>query len=220
MTLDRHWPPRHIEPPARPAHPWMLLGVGALAGASALILYQAQTRNRVGHHPPDSAPGRTSRQSRQDDYRVVGRTVTIDRPRQELYAYCRDFQNLVNFMQHVRSVSVRDMIASWTLSGPRGDVQVETRIVSDKEGEQISWRSTEASEIETTGKIMFRDAPAGRGTEVTALIAYIPPHGEIGRWIATAFQREPAMQGRRELKRLKMLMETGEIATNHNRRDG
>ena len=42
--------------------------------------------------------------------------------------------------------------------------------------------------------------------------------GALGRWIATAFQAEPALQGRRELKRLKMLMETGEIATNRSRK--
>lgn len=49
-------------------------------------------------------------------------------------------------------------------------------------------------------------------------MAYVPPAGEIGRWIAKLFQAEPQIQGRRELKRLKMLLETGEIATNANRR--
>jgi uncharacterized membrane protein len=35
--------------------------------------------------------------------------------------------------------------------------------------------------------------------------------------VAKLFQAEPSLQGRRELKRFKMLMETGEIATNRNR---
>ena len=60
----------------------------------------------------------------------------------------------------------------------------------------------------------FRDAPGGRGTEVEAIVAYVPPAGDLGRWVAKAFQAEPQAQGRRELKRLKMLLETGEIATN------
>ena len=64
----------------------------------------------------------------------------------------------------------------------------------------------------------FRDAPGGRGTEVEAIIAYVPPAGELGRWVAKLFQAEPAIQGRRELKRFKMLMETGEIATSATRK--
>ena len=92
------------------------------------------------------------------------------------------------------------------------------RIIDDRENEQIAWRSTENSEVDTEGKVMFREAPAGRGTEVEALIAYVPPAGELGRWIAKVFQAEPAMQGRRELRRLKMLLETGEIATASNRK--
>jgi uncharacterized membrane protein len=76
----------------------------------------------------------------------------------------------------------------------------------------------EGSQIDTEGKVLFRDAPGDRGTEVEAIVAYKPPAGELGRWIAKLFQREPAVQGRRELKRLKMLLETGEIATAQNRK--
>lgn len=65
----------------------------------------------------------------------------------------------------------------------------------------------------------FRDAPAGRGTEVEAVVAYVPAGGEAGRLIARLFRLAPAMQGRRELRRFKMLMEAGEIATSRNRKD-
>jgi uncharacterized membrane protein len=60
--------------------------------------------------------------------------------------------------------------------------------------------------------VKFRDAPGGRGTEVEAIIAWVPPGGDLGRLVAGLFQKDPLVQGRRELKRLKMLMETGEIA--------
>ena len=62
------------------------------------------------------------------------------------------------------------------------------------------------------------DAPGNRGTEVTALIAYMPPMGALGRVVAKLFQADPAIQGRRDLKRLKMFLETGEIATSANRK--
>lgn len=195
------------------------LGLGAAAGAAGYAWWARANRADRVDHPGDSAPGRTARRSRFGGYAVTGRTVTINHPRQELYNYWRDFKNLPLFMEHVKDVDVQGDLTRWIIAGPMGrDVHVETRITDARDGEQIAWRSTETSDIDTEGKVMFRDAPAGRGTEVLALIAYKPPGGEIGRWIASLFQREPALQGRRELKRFKMLMETGEIATNRNRR--
>ncbi|NWG47141.1 MAG: SRPBCC family protein [Alphaproteobacteria bacterium] len=168
----------------------------------------------------DSAPGRTARRARFGGYSVVGRTVTIRKPRQELYDYWRDFANLPRFMESVKEVAVEGDLTRWTIAAPAGrTVSVETRIVEDRPGELIAWRSTEGSDIDTEGRVHFKDARGGRGTEVEAIIAYKPPAGELGRLIATLFQSEPALQGRRELKRLKMLMETGEIATSRNHRE-
>ena len=63
-----------------------------------------------------------------------------------------------------------------------------------------------------SGRVEFRDA-GQRGTVVTATITYDPPFGVVGKIIAKMFQREPAIQARRDLRRFKQLMETGEIAT-------
>lgn len=210
--------PRRAPPPDRSA---MLVALGALAGAAGYAFWARQNRwERVRRaHPADSAPMHDARQGRFGRYAVVGRTVTIARPRQELYAFWRDFSNLPRFMENVKEVTGEGELSRWTLRGPMGrDVTVETRIVNEDEGSQIAWRSTEHSDIDTHGKVMFRDAPGDRGTEVEAVIAYDPPGGEIGRWAASVFQAEPRLQGRRELKRFKMLMEAGEIATSRNRR--
>ena len=43
--------------------------------------------------------------------------------------------------------------------------------------------------------------------------------GEVGKAVAKLFQREPSVQARHDLKRLKMLMETGEIATSARQRE-
>ena len=192
---------------------WLALVFGAAVGGMVHL-----TRRRSAR-PADDAPRHTTRQRRFGAYAVTGRTVTIARPRAEVYAFWRDFTNLATFMENVHSVEVDGDLTRWVIRGPFGaDVTVETRIVQDRKNEIISWRSTPDSDIDTEGKVSFRDAPGKRGTEVEARIAYVPPAGEIGRWVAKAFQAEPAIQGRRELKRLKMLMETGEIATNRNRK--
>lgn len=202
---------RHLDLPRGTTAGLLALATVGLVG---FALYQQQTRNRVPDRRSDSAPGRTARRNRFGRHAVVGRTVTIAKPRQEVYEFWRDRANLSGFMEHVESVEAVDGLSRWTVAGPAGThVHLETRIVEDRPGELISWQSTEASDIETRGKVRFRDAPRGRGTEMEAIIAYVPPVGTLGRWVAKAFQAEPHMQGRRELKRLKMLMETGEIAT-------
>ena len=114
---------------------WMALGLGALAGAAGLVYYQQATRNKVGYRPPDAAPPRTARTRRVGRYAVAGRTVTIAKPRDELYAFWRDFQNLPRFMENVRGVELSGDVTWWTIAGPLGrDVSVETRIVEDIEG--------------------------------------------------------------------------------------
>jgi uncharacterized membrane protein len=146
---------------------------------------------------------------------LVGRTVTINRPRQELYAFWRDFRNLPEFMENVESVTPGDDGRShWVIKAPAGkSVEWDAILTEDVPGEVIAWESAEDAEVKNTGRIEFRDNTAGRGTEVSATIVYDPPAGEVGKLIAKLFQKEPKIQARRELRRFKQLMETGEVST-------
>jgi hypothetical protein len=96
---------------------------------------------------------------------------------------------------------------------------VDTRIAREVDGELIAWRSTEESEIDTEGRVTFEDAPGDRGTRVSLIIAYKPKGGAVGDAIATLARRSPALQARHDLKRFKMLMETGEIASSARTRE-
>jgi uncharacterized membrane protein len=193
----------------------------AAAGLAAAATYAAlRFGQRTEPRPPDHAPLRTRSDNRRGDLTVVGRTVTINRPRAEIYAFWRDFSNLEKFMENIEKVETNGAGRfRWHIRALLGQtVEVDTEIAQDIENELISWRSLPDSEIVAHGKVTFRDAPADRGTEVEAVVAYEAPGGELGRLIATIFRREPSVQGRHELKRLKMLLETGEIATSANRR--
>lgn len=168
----------------------------------------------------DDAPGRTARRSRFGDYAVTGKTVTISKPeRERLFAFWRDFTNLASFMENVDRIELLGGDRSrWTIRAPGGGtVDVETEIAEERAGELIAWRSTGASQIDTEGRVAFRDAAGGRGTEVELIVAYKPPFGRAGQAVAKLLQREPAIQARRDLRRFKMLMETGEIANSANR---
>jgi len=145
---------------------------------------------------------------------LVGRAVTINRPRAELYAYFRDFANLPSFMDNIERVDVRDATHShWVVKAPAGrTVEWDSTITDEVEGEYFVWASDPGADIANSGRIEFRDAGA-RGTVVTASLIYDPPGGVVGKLIAKLFQREPAIQARRDLRRFKQLMETGEVAT-------
>ena len=172
----------------------------------------------------DDAPTRAHRDDKEGELAIVGKSVLINRPRNELYAYWRNFANLPTFMHAIESIRMTGEKRSvWTVKAPAGQtVTLDTEIAVEVENETIGWHSVEGSQIKTAGMVTFADAPAGRGTIVSAEIGYEPPAGDVGRLVAKLFGAEPNIQARHELKRFKMLMETGEIATgaNHKSNDG
>jgi len=171
----------------------------------------------------DDAPPLTSKHSAtvaaaQDDLDLPGdsvstRSVTINRPREELFAYFRDFANLPAFMDNIERVDVTDATHShWVVKAPAGrTVEWDSTITEDSPPLVFAWASV--GDVPNSGRVEFHEAGA-RGTVVTASIAYDPPAGAIGKLVAKLFQREPAIQTRRDLRRFKQLMETGEVSTN------
>lgn len=148
---------------------------------------------------------------------IVGRTITIDRPRAEIYAFWRDFQNLARFMENIQRVDVLDAKRShWVVSAPGDDsVEWDAIITEERDNELIAWKSAEDADIKHLGRVEFRDGPPGRGTEIKVVLAYEAPGGGAGKLIAKLSQKEPQIQARRDLRRLKQLLETGEISTTH-----
>jgi uncharacterized membrane protein len=149
----------------------------------------------------------------EDDDVLVGRSVSINRSRHELYDFWRDFRNLPLFMENIESVALIDATRShWRVKGPADStLEWDSILTEDVPGEVIAWTSVEGADVPNTGRIEFRDASNGRGTIVTATIAYDPPASKLGELNAKLFGREPKIQARRDLRRFKQLMETGEI---------
>ena len=190
-------------------------GLGLAIGGLAFGAFLSQ-RRKGGD---DDAPFYT-RKSTDGDNAVLGRTVTIRKPRAELYAFWRDFGNLPKFMENVETIRNEGDHRVWVIKAPAGQtVEIKTEVCEDVEGKRIAWRSVEGSDIETSGSVEFADAPGDRGTRVSLVMSYDPPAGNLGRAIAKLFQREPEVQARHDLKRFKGLMETGEIATSAHRKE-
>jgi uncharacterized membrane protein len=192
-------------------------GLAAAAGTAAFLLSRRTGSGGAPVEEISDAPDHVWRRGTGHyDPNVLGNTVTVGRPAQELYDEWRDFTRFPRFMENVESVEKIDAKRSrWMIKAPAGStVELVTRISEDVPGKAIAWMSEPDSEIETQGRVEFLDAPPGRGTYVRLVMRYSPPGGVIGKGIAKLLQREPKIQSRRDLKRFKSLMETGEIATN------
>ena len=198
--------------------PDLSLAATVLALSIGAGLAVGKAMKTVPRRPPDSAPGRTARRSRFGSYQVVGRTVTIQAPRSRIYRMWRDPGHLAHVAESLSAVRVSGDIVTWVIRTPSGDVPVETRLVEDRRDEALAWRSTDTAQVEIEAKVQLRDAPAGRGTEVEAHVAWRPRGGVVGQWTAALRGADLMTRGKQDLKRLKMLLETGEIATAANRK--
>ena len=147
-------------------------------------------------------------------HEVVLKSVTIGKPREQVYAFWRDFSNLARFMENIERIDVIDERRShWVVKAPAGKtVEWDATVTEDEPGRRIAWTTGETADVKNSGFVEFKDAPGDRGSEIHAQIVYDPPGGGVGEFFAKLFQKEPGVQAHRELRRLKMLLETGEIA--------
>lgn len=145
----------------------------------------------------------------------VTERITINTSPQELYSFWRNFENLPRFMRHLESVRTLDERTShWIAKAPAGrSVEWKSEIIDDQPGSRLSWRTVPESEITHTGAVTFEPATHGRGTVVRVQLKYEPPGGVLGSRIARLLGEEPKVQIHDDLRRLKQLLETGEIAT-------
>lgn len=145
----------------------------------------------------------------------VEKTLTINKPAAELYRFWHNFENLPHFMKHLKSVTVQDSKRShWIASAPLDkSIEWDADIVEERENELIAWKSAPGADVDNSGFIQFQPAPDNRGTEVKVVTEYNPPMDELGSVIAKLFGKAPEQQIGDDLRRFKMLMEAGEIAT-------
>lgn len=143
----------------------------------------------------------------------VVHSITIRRPRNEVYGFWHNFANLPRFMAHLESVQVLDERKShWKAKAPAGTtVEWDAETIEDRPNERIAWRSLPDASIPNSGSVEFRDAPGDRGTEIHVELRYQPPGGKLGALVAKLFGEEPEQQVKGDLRRFKQVMETGEI---------
>ncbi|HEU5041396.1 MAG TPA: SRPBCC family protein [Gemmatimonadales bacterium] len=143
----------------------------------------------------------------------VEQAVSISRPREELYRFWRNFENLPRFMDHLESVRVLDEQRShWVAKGPAGSrVEWDAEIHNEIPNELIAWRSLPGSEVDHAGSVHFSPAHED-GTEVRVILRYDPPAGKLGAAVARLFGEDPSHQVAEDLRRFKQVMEADDLA--------
>jgi uncharacterized membrane protein len=141
------------------------------------------------------------------------KAITIRRQPADVYQFWRDFRHFPTFMSHLESVAVLDQRRShWTAKGPAGRlVEWDAEITEDRPNELVAWRSLPGADVPNAGRVRFSPAPGDRGTEVRAEIDYTPPAGALGSAFARLFGQEPRQQVQADLRKVKEVLETGEV---------
>jgi uncharacterized membrane protein len=191
-----------------------LLGMAMLLAGGALAWRGAAHQGWLGR---STEIGARRRGTRPDRAIRIEKSVTINRPREDLYRYWRNFENLPQIMTHLESVrQVSDRVSHWVARAPGGGtVEWDAELTEERENERLAWQSLENADVPNSGSVTFRDGPGGRGTELHVTLTYEPPMGALGRTVASLLGEEPEQQVEDDLRNFKQSMETGEVATNN-----
>jgi uncharacterized membrane protein len=142
----------------------------------------------------------------------VTKAIVVARPRYEVYAFWRDFENLPRFMYHLESVrNIDGGRTHWVAKSIAGrTVEWDAELVEDRRNERLAWRTVGAGDdVRHAGAVMF--LPHGsQATEVEVDLTYDAPGGKVGATIAKLFGQEPGQQVQEDLERFKHIVETGD----------
>ena len=186
------------------------VAVAACTLVDAMIAMQMTSEKSPasGHDPESFALG-----DAQQGTVKLRATVTINRPIEEVYEYFRNLENLPQVISHLDAVRVTSENRShWKAKAPAGmTVEWDAEIDEERENELISWHSLEREDVDNTGSVRFTRALGDRGTEVHAIMEYHPRGGALGAKLAALFKAIPQTELQRDLRRVKQLIETGEV---------
>ena len=179
--------------------------IGALAsvaGVTALDIYCAQHCTRQEKISPDAERAESS--------------LLIGRSPEECYRFWRDVENFPRFVPEILSVrKTGERSSHWTaaLPGNTGELEWDAEITEDAPNERISWRCTPRAGLTMNGTVDFQAAPGKRGTIVRLQMEY----DHAGRTFAAPFSKllgkHPKQTAYKALRRMKQLLEVGEILT-------
>ena len=134
-------------------------------------------------------------------------TITIERPREEVWRFWRRLENLPRVLEGLESVEeIGEGRSRWRarVPGRKEPLEWEAEIVDEREGERLAWASLPGSDVDSEGVVEFADATGG-ATEVRLAVRFDPggPAGAVLRRVGPVSR----MLLQEQLRRLKRILE-------------
>jgi len=145
----------------------------------------------------------------------VKESVRLECPVDEVYRFWSRLENLPTFMKNLAVVTdLGGGRSHWVARGPGGvRVEWDAEIINEIQNKVLAWKSLPGGDVVSAGSVAFEPARGNdSGTQLTVTLQYQPPAGKFGKLVAQAFGSEPSQTIREDLRRLKQLLEAGEIA--------
>jgi uncharacterized membrane protein len=143
---------------------------------------------------------------------LVEKTIAVDAPVEQVYAYWRNLSNLPLWMSHVREVRpVGDNRWHGVVDGPAGvPVEWDSELLNVEENREMTWHTVGDADVGSVGRVRFQ--PEGAGTRIHVQMRYTPPGGVVGHAVAKFFGADPRTEMDDDLMRKKSTIETGKPA--------
>jgi uncharacterized membrane protein len=186
-----------------------LAGALRTVGTGLLASSVRESRPRIGS-------------ARRDRRRTVDiqKTIHIEAPVEQVYAFWTNYQNFPLFMSNIRQIQdLGSGRSHWLVSGPGGaPIEWDAVLTEQVPNDRIAWRSEPGSMLDNAGVIRFR--PETNGTRVDLRFCYNPPIGGAGQAVAELLGADPRAKLNEDLGRLKALLEGTVRSDSHGQEPG
>jgi uncharacterized membrane protein len=177
----------------------------AVLGVTALDVFCARLLSR-GHYRQVSRRHLSKMRGNR-----LQETIAVNCSPELVYQFWRDFTNWTRIMTNIRAIEPSgEKRLRWTANARANgrNLEWDAELIEDRPNELISWRTIGNGLIENAGSVRISQAPAGHGTMVRIEMLQRPA------WVMRAvFGTDPTFHLRESLRRMKALLETGEIPT-------
>jgi uncharacterized membrane protein len=144
----------------------------------------------------------------------IHKTVNIDAPVEEVFAFWSNYENFPRFMSHLKEVRLTGEGRShWVAEGPAGvPIAWDAETTAYEENRVIAWKSIGEAPVGNAGIVRFLPNPEG-GTRADIRLSYNPPAGALGHAVASFFGADPKHAMDDDMVRLKSLLELGKASS-------
>ena len=157
-----------------------------------------------------------------DGSKVISRSITVGKPREEVFEFCRNPANLGALVPWIDEIEqTGEHTYRWVARGPMDKtLHCDLEQHEPKEGRKLHWIAGPDTRFKHDIQMHFSDAPTGRGTQIKVIVACKTSLGSAGYALASAISKFSGKALLHLLRSIKQQLETGEVITNRMRAEG